>query len=116
MTREEAFLRAAKNYEVHNIAAETWSSSLLASGERKRAEICKIIIDIMWGKTPTGNVGEALSVLKKEEAEYKLKLAYSMAESIYPRYTEEYKNCVDWYGHCVKALEDYLVNHGGENK
>ena len=115
MTREEALFRAAENYEVHKIAAETWSAPLLRSGERERAEICKIIIDVIMGKTPTGNIKEAISALKKEEADYKLKLAYSMAESIYSGHSKEYKECVEWYGCCIDALEDYLHKNRGED-
>ena len=115
MTKEEAFKRAKSNYEAHKIAAESWSSPALVSGERERAEICKMIVDVFSGITPTGTIKEALFVLKREEREYKTKFAYSMAESIYTNYSEEYKRCVDWYSCCIEALESYLFEYGSED-
>jgi hypothetical protein len=113
MTREEALKIALDNFETHKMATK-YCSGILAFGEQNRAEICQMIIDVFEGRTPTGNIKEALAVLYREKEKYARELAYSLAETVYPTYIEKYKRCVDWYTCCIEALDDYLYEYGSE--
>ena len=107
MTKEQALEHAKEMLEVHQYATETLGEPM-KSGEQERAEICKMIIDALEGRTPTGDVKKAIYVLTTELERNKRTLAVGLVWDVDTAYSESYKRSCDWLSCCIEALDNYF--------